>query len=193
MPRIIAGRFGGRVIDSPPKQDLRPMMSKVRAALFDMLTHLEALYGDVLDLYAGTGAVGLEALSRGMEMAYFVELNPVSTRTIEQNLAKLGVAKQGRVHRYKVENVIAKPDLLHHKKPFELVTVTPPYAEVDYIDLAERIAESKLIAAGSVVVFEHPRQAVLAEEIGPLVRLRNRKYGRTHLSIYEYPVEIGEW
>lgn len=193
MPRIITGKFGGRVIDSPPKQDLRPMMSKVRAALFDMLEHFDALYGDVLDLYAGSGAVGIEALSRGMEMAHFVEWNPVSVNTIQQNLNKLGLNRQGYVHRRKVEDVIAKPSLLHHNKPFGLVSVTPPYLEVDYSVLAQQLAESELIGPGSVIFFEHPRRATLADEIGPLLRLRHRKYGRTHLSIYEYSVENGEW
>ena len=193
MPRIISGEFGGRVIDSPPKQDLRPMMGKVRAALFDMLEHFDALYGDMLDLYAGSGAVGIEALSRGMDNAHFVEWNPVSTNTIQQNLNKLGLRRQGHVYRRKVEDVIAKPSLLHHNKPFELVSVTPPYVEVDYTALAQQLAESELIAEGTVVFFEHPRRAILADEIGPLLRLRHRKYGRTHLSIYEYPVENGEW
>lgn len=193
MPRIISGEFGGRVIDSPPKQDLRPMMGKVRAALFDMLEHFDALYGDMLDLYAGSGAVGIEALSRGMDNAHFVEWNPVSTNTIQQNLNKLGLRRQGHVYRRKVEDVIAKPSLLHHNKPFELVSVTPPYVEVDYTALAQQLAESELIAEGTVVFFEHPRRAILADEIGPLLRLRHRKYGRTHLSIYEYAVENGEW
>lgn len=193
MPRIISGEFGGRVIDSPPKQDLRPMMSKVREALFDMLEHFDALYGDMLDLYAGSGAVGIEGLSRGMEIAHFVEWNPVSTSTIQKNLNKLGLSRKGYVHRHKVEDVIAKPSLLRHNKPFELVSVTPPYVEVDYTVLAQQLAESELIAAGSVVFFEHPRRAFLEDEIGPLVRIRHRKYGRTHLSIYEYAVENGEW
>ncbi|MGB0387641.1 MAG: 16S rRNA (guanine(966)-N(2))-methyltransferase RsmD [Ardenticatenaceae bacterium] len=192
MPRIIAGTLGGRVIESPPRQNLRPMMSKVRAALFDMLWHIDVLHGHMLDLYAGTGAVGIEALSRGMEAAYFVEFNPVNARTIRKNLAKLRVAEQGYVYRRKVEDVIAKPALLGRNKPFELISVTPPYEEVDFLDLARRIGESQLIAPDSVVVFEHPRQVDLSEEIGPLVRIRDRRYGGTKLSIYEYPAEIGD-
>ncbi len=189
MPRIIAGSVGGRRIDSPPGQDLRPMMDKVRAALFDMLWHFNAVRGRMLDLYSGTGAVGIEALSRGAEFADLVEANPVSARTIQGNLDKVGFTSRGRVHRRKVEDIVAKPSLLGFEGPFDLISVTPPYAEVDYADLARRVAESSLIGEGTVVVFEHPRGVEMADEIGPLIRLRERRYGGTRISIYEVPYE----
>lgn len=189
MPRIISGTLGGRRIESPPGQDLRPMMDKVRAALFDMLWHLDAIHGRVLDLYSGTGAVGMEALSRGADFADFVELNPISARTIQQNLSKLGVAEQGRVHHRKVEEVIARPALLGHSGPYDLISVTPPYAQANFAELALRLAASSLVGPGSVVVLEHPREVALPDEIGPLIRLRDRRYGGTNLSIYELPFE----
>jgi 16S rRNA (guanine(966)-N(2))-methyltransferase RsmD len=165
------------------------MMDRVRAALFDMLWHFEAVRGRMLDLYAGTGAVGIEALSRGAEFADFVEVNPVSVRTIQGNLDKLGLADRGRVHRRKAEDVIANPSVLGHDGAYDLISVTPPYAEVDYVQLAEAIASSPLVAPSTVVVFEHTHPSVLEDEIGPLVRLRDRKYGRTNISIYEVPWE----
>jgi 16S rRNA (guanine966-N2)-methyltransferase len=188
MPRIIAGSAGGRLLDSPPGQDLRPMMDKVRAALFDMLWHFDAVQGRVLDIYAGTGAVGMEALSRGAEFADFIELNPISAKTIQGNLEKIGFAPQGRVHRRRAEEVIANPALLGFSSPYNLISVTPPYAEVDYQALAQSVADSTLVGPGSVVVIEHPTSVDLPDELGPLVRLRDRKYGRTNLSIYEYPL-----
>jgi 16S rRNA (guanine966-N2)-methyltransferase len=187
MPRIIAGTVGGRRIESPPGQDLRPMMDKVRAALFDMLWHFDAVRGRMLDLYAGTGAVGMEALSRGAEFADFVEMNPVSARTIQANLDKLDLTARSRVHRRRAEDVIANPSLLGYARPYDLISVTPPYAEVDYADLANRVADSNLIGEGTVIFFEHPRDVEMADTIGPLVRLRERRYGGTRLSIYEYP------
>jgi 16S rRNA (guanine(966)-N(2))-methyltransferase RsmD len=165
------------------------MMDKVRAALFDMLWHVNAVRGRMLDLYSGTGAVGIEALSRGAEFADLVEANPVSARTIQGNLDKVGFTSRGRVHRRKVEDIVAKPSLLGFEGPFDLISVTPPYAEVDYADLARRVAESSLIGEGTVVVFEHPRGVEMADEIGPLVRLRERRYGGTRISIYEVPYE----
>ncbi len=186
MLRIISGSHGGRLIQSPPGQDLRPMMDKVRAALFDMLWHFNALHGRTLDLYAGSGAVGLEALSRGADFADFVELNPVSARTIQANLESLGLEARGRVHRRKAEEVIARPSLLGHVGAYDLISVTPPYDAVNFERLARAVANSSLVGPGTVVVFEHPRPAVLDERIGPLVRLRDRQYGRTNVSIYEF-------
>ncbi|MGH2542054.1 MAG: 16S rRNA (guanine(966)-N(2))-methyltransferase RsmD [Ardenticatenaceae bacterium] len=189
MLRIISGTHGGRLIESPPGQELRPMMDKVRAALFDMLWHFDALHGRVLDLYAGSGAVGLEALSRGAEFADFVEINPVSARTIQRNLEALGLQSQGRVHLRSADDIIVNPSLLGHRGPYDLISVTPPYEQVSYPGLSRAIAESTLAGPGTVVVFEHPRELEMPDEIGPLGRLRDRHYGRTNLSIYEYPYE----
>ena len=189
MPRIISGTHGGRRIESPPGQALRPMMDKVRAALFDMLWHFEAVRGRVLDLYAGSGAVGIEALSRGAEQADFVEVNAVSVRTIQSNLASLDLAARGRVHRRRAEEVIAKPSLLGFAGPYDLIFVTPPYYEVEYLPLVESLAASSLVGPGTVVVVEHPQSATLPDDIGALTRLRERNYGRTYLSIYEVAFE----
>lgn len=168
------------------------MMDKVRAALFDMLWHFDAVRGRALDLYAGSGAVGLEALSRGAEYADFVELNPVCVKTIQQNLDTLGLSAEGRVHKRKVEEVLAKPALLGYAGPYDLVTFTPPYPEINYVNLLTQLADSTLIGPGSVVVVEHPREIELPDAIGPLTRIRERKYGRTFLSIYDYPSEDDE-
>ena len=185
MPRIISGTHGGRRIESPPGQTLRPMMDKVRAALFDMLWHFDAVRGRALDLYAGSGAVGIEALSRGAAFCDFVELNPVSVRTIQGNLTTLDLAARGRVHRRRAEEVIAQPALLGHAGPYDLITVTPPYHEADYEALTASLAASPLVGPRTVVVVEHPSKVMLPDDIGALSRLRERRYGGTRLSIYE--------
>lgn len=185
--RIIAGRVGGRRIESPEGQDLRPMMDKVRAALFDMLWHFDAVRGRALDLYSGSGAVGIEALSRGAEFADFVELNSVSAKTIQHNLDTLGLTREGRVHRRKVEEILANPKLLGHEGAYDLITVTPPYPTTTYPALLQTIATSPLVAEGTMVVIEHPNSVELEDEVGPLVRVRERKYGNTKISIYDYP------
>ncbi len=168
------------------------MMDKVRAALFDMLWHFDALQGRMLDLYAGSGAVGIEALSRGADFADFVEVNPVSVRTIQRNLESLDLDDQGRVHRRRAEEVIAKPSLLGYPGPYNLISVTPPYVEVNYDQLSRQIAESTLVGRGTVIVFEYPSEDEMPETIGPLVQLRDRRYGRTKLAIYEYPYDEDE-
>jgi 16S rRNA (guanine(966)-N(2))-methyltransferase RsmD len=163
------------------------MMDKVRAALFDMLWHFNAVHGRALDLYAGSGAVGIEALSRGAAFTDFVEMNPVSAKTIQQNLDNLGLTSEGRVHKRKVEEVIANPKLLGYTGAYDLITVTPPYPAVKYDTLVASLAASPLVGDGTVMVVEHPREHDLPETVGDLVRLRERKYGRTKISIYQSP------
>nr|WP_290665650.1 16S rRNA (guanine(966)-N(2))-methyltransferase RsmD [Ardenticatena sp.] len=184
--RIIGGVAKGRKIASPKGVDVRPMMDRVREAVFSMLEHLDALQGRVLDLYAGTGAVGMEALSRGMDEAHFVERDPRAVATIWQNLRTLGFDQQAQVHRRNVEDVLTKPHLLGTSEPFDLISVTPPYREVDYNWLVPAVAASPFVKSGTIVVVEYPRElGELPEQVGCLQMLRDRQYGRTRVAIYE--------
>ena len=88
--------------------------------------------------------------------------------------------------------MLARPFILGDGGAYDLICVTPPYAEVDYHALAEQIIATPLIKPRSIVFFEHPRNVEMADEIGPLVRLRHRHYGRTSLSIYDFPFEEEE-
>ncbi|RME13951.1 MAG: 16S rRNA (guanine(966)-N(2))-methyltransferase RsmD [Ardenticatenia bacterium] len=184
--RIIGGTAKGRKLVSPKGLDVRPMMDRVREAVFSMLTHLDALHGRVLDLYSGTGAVGMEALSRGMEEAHFVERDPRAVAVIWQNLRALGFDKQAQVHRRNVEDVLTKPHLLGTSEPFDLISVTPPYQEEDYNWLVPAVAVSPFVKPGTIVLVEYPRElGHLPEHVGRLHMLRDRQYGRTRVAIYE--------
>lgn len=187
MPRVIAGSARGIQLESPKGVDLRPMMDRVRGSLFDMLWSLGAVRGRVLDLFAGTGAVGIEALSRGAEWADFVELNRRSCQTIQRNLKRAGFESQGRVHCRRAEDVIAHPEVLGSTDPYDFISVTPPYEAVEYLPLLERLVASSLVGPGTILTVEFPSEISLPEAIGPLVRLRDRAYGRTRLSVYDYP------
>lgn len=192
MPRVIAGRAGGLHLESPKGVHLRPMMDRVRGALFDMLWNLGAIRGRVLDCYAGTGAVGIEALSRGADEADFIEMSRQGCATISRNLAHTGFSSQGRVHCRRAEEVLRAPAAAGLVGPYDLISLTPPYDEVDFGWLVETVAASSLVAPDTVVVVEHPAEVALPDEVGPLLRLRDRAYGRTRLSVYDYPVEAGD-
>ncbi|HBY94572.1 MAG: 16S rRNA (guanine(966)-N(2))-methyltransferase RsmD [Ardenticatenaceae bacterium] len=192
MPRVIAGSARGVHLESPKGVNLRPMMDRVRGSLFDMLWSLDAVHGRVLDLFAGTGAVGIEALSRGADWADFVELNRKSCRTIERNLNRTGFESRGRVHCRRAEEVIAQPESLGGVLLYDLISVTPPYEAVEYLPLLERLAASPLVGPGTIVTVEFPSEISLPEVIGPLRRLRDRAYGRTRLSVYDYPMDTSE-
>jgi 16S rRNA (guanine966-N2)-methyltransferase len=185
--RVTAGSARGRKLASP-QVHLRPMMSRVREALFSMLDMMGAVPTDgvVLDLFAGSGSVGIEALSRGMQRAVFVDAAEDCVQTIRENLESCGFAESGIAICDRVERVLDAAVAANNGKHFELITVTPPYEEVDYGVLMSAITASECVGEGTFVVVEYPVELKsLPPAIGGrLVGLRNRRYGRTVLAVY---------
>ena len=185
----------GRRLLSGRGETTRPMMEKVRTAVFDMLlSHSPAGPGAVppgaawLDLYAGTGSVGLEALSRGADTASFIEMDSwVVSNVLRPNIKACGAIDRATVHACRAEDFIAR----HDGRAFDFVSICPPYVKVSYPDLLGAVAASpSLLHARSLVIVEYPRLAErdMPETLGPLGRVSDRRYGRTLLAIYG-PVE----
>ncbi|MBA3538774.1 MAG: 16S rRNA (guanine(966)-N(2))-methyltransferase RsmD [Deltaproteobacteria bacterium] len=179
--RIVGGSLGGRVLRAPAGAATRPTSEKVRQALFNILGDLE---GDhVLDLFAGSGALGIEALSRGAASATFVDLAKPALASIKGNLADLGCATRATILAGDAVSLAARhqPAAL-----YRVVFVDPPYRT----DLAERaVAALPLtsLAAHAVIVIEHDGRTLPPEHLGSLIRTDHRRYGDTHLSFYEVP------
>lgn len=185
--RVTAGVARGRRISSPNVY-LRPMMGKVREALFTMLGSLGALREDgvILDLFAGSGSVGIEALSRGMQRAVFVDSAQECVDSVIGNLNHCAFEGQGQAVRARVEDFIPDGEVYNAGQHYDLITITPPYEEVDYSDLMTSVANSRCVGEGTFVVVEYP---VELKSIPPaignrLVGVRNRRYGRTVLGVY---------
>lgn len=191
MTRIISGRFGGRTLGTPKGGNTRPTTERVREALFSRLEHLDVLAGaSVLDLYAGSGALGFEALSRGATSAVLVEAARSVAQVAARNAKALGCASETNVITAKAEKYTAAPELA--AGPFSLVIADPPY-DVSEASLAEVL--SGLSAPGrltddAVVVVE--RSSRSAEPTWPegLERFDERTYGETRLWFAE-PVASG--
>ena len=172
--RVIAGILKGRRLLSPTWDGLRPTSDRLRETLFNVLG--DALAGaSVLDAYAGTGAVGIEALSRGASHVTFVERDPRAAALIRDNLARCGVRDGYTVLRVDLETAPAWP------APFDLVFLDPPYAD-DPGDAVGRLAGA--VAPGGRLVVEHATRRAVAAEIGPLVRTRTLTAGDSALSFY---------
>lgn len=179
--RVIAGIAKGRELRGPkaPKSGpakIRPTSDKVREALFDML----AAYIDgarVLDLYSGTGALGIEALSRGAASADLVEGDRRAQALIRENLASTGLREQAHVWPMKVDAALP---LLGGQ--YDVILADPPYAEAQLPALVLGL-ESLVKEQGHVVV-EHASRATLADELGRLQLWKRRRHGDTTLSIY---------
>jgi len=185
---ITGGECRGRRIMTPDIY-LRPMMSRVREALFSMVYPTDVLQPSCrhLDLFAGSGVIGLEALSRGMGSTSFVDFSGNCVSAIRANADNLGLLDRAHIIQARVEDVLATPERFGASGVFDLVTLTPPYEEVVYAELVESLATSPLVGEDTLVVIEYPVELgifppVLAE--GRFVGLRNRRYGRTVLALY---------
>lgn len=183
MTRIVAGVYGGRRLAAPPGQQTRPTSDRVREALF---SSLESLYGGHLgklrfaDLYAGSGAIGLEALSRGAEYALFVESDPKTARVIQSNIGTLGVKSQCEVAVAKVAVAVASPPA---GGPFDVVFADPPYAvgDEELAAVLEGLAANGWLAPDATVVVERSRRSAEPPWVRPVTADRSRKYGETTL------------
>ncbi|KEJ90857.1 16S rRNA (guanine(966)-N(2))-methyltransferase RsmD [Sulfitobacter donghicola] len=178
--RIIAGKSRGTVLADVGKGDaaahLRPTSDRVRESLFSMLTHLDVIHGArVLDLFAGTGALGLEALSRGADEVAFVENGRVGQKLITQNVDKLRAADQTTLLRNDATRlgVCSVP-------PFDLVFLDPPYGKGMGQQALSAIQSGKWLAQGALVVWE---ESAPMDAPDGYTRTDRRKYGDTHVTL----------
>jgi 16S rRNA (guanine966-N2)-methyltransferase len=178
--RVISGEAKGHTLKGPPSTATRPMTDKVRQAVFNTLASLGVEPNRVLDLYAGTGSIGIEALSRGAEWADFVEQSTAACAVIRQNLVHTKFADVSRVHQMPVELFIGR-----RTEPYDLVILDPPYADPEIKNVLARIAQSSLVQSGTIIVVGHWPRLTLPDEVDSLLRLRLRCHGDSCFSIYE--------
>jgi 16S rRNA (guanine966-N2)-methyltransferase len=178
--RVIAGRLGGRRLSAPAGRATRPTSDRVREATFAMLGRLDG--ASVLDLFAGTGALGIEALSRGAASAVFVESDALALRSLSANLAALGIdGSQTEVRRADVLGALQSARGL--KETYDLVFIDPPYGQArDWGPELSAVLPSLLASAARVVV-ESDRRSPL--ELGMDLE-RERRYGDTTIRIHRH-------
>jgi 16S rRNA (guanine966-N2)-methyltransferase len=180
--RVIAGEAKGLRLKSPPVRHLRPTSDLVRGAVFDMLASLGADLSRVLDLYAGSGALGIEALSRGASWCDLVDRDRAACATIRQNLTLAGFQERARVLCLPVDRALESA--LGGEGPYSLVLIDPPYEEESAMAVVGRLAVSPLVAPGSTLVLEHAWRRPPPDELGPLTLSTRRRHGDTGVSIY---------
>eukprot|EP01038_Epipyxis_sp_PR26KG_P006232 gene6232-8587_t len=189
--RIIGGVAKGKKINSPDVY-LRPMMAKVREAIFSTLDHIGLFNTNtsrVLDMFSGSGSVGLEALSRGAVHTTFVDFSSNCIDTSLNNAQSCGFKNQVSAVCASVEDVLNDPLRFNLKEPYQLISITPPYQEVVYNDLINAVCNSPLVTEGTIVIIEYPEEMGSLPYIlgdNKLFGVRNRKYGRTVIAIYVY-------
>ncbi|HYV14619.1 MAG TPA: 16S rRNA (guanine(966)-N(2))-methyltransferase RsmD [Conexibacter sp.] len=178
--RVVAGRCGGRRLAAPPGQATRPTSDRVREALFSLLGPLDDAV--VLDLFAGSGALGIEALSRGAARATFVDDAPAAIAVVRANLASLGLEAEAEVRRQDARAFLRGARDGRHE--YDLVLLDPPYRLA--VELGRELSPllAEVIAPGGRVVAESDRRAPLDLDLPPT---DERRYGDTLIRIHERP------
>jgi 16S rRNA (guanine(966)-N(2))-methyltransferase RsmD len=203
--RVIAGSARGRRLKGPPGAGLRPSGDKVKGAIFSQLEALAYKRGYeriveptglerfaaaqawpiVLELYAGSGALGIEALSRGAERVEFVESNAAARRLIQANLRLTGFAERALVHPLGTARALSTLP-----GRYDLILADPPYDDRSAAELLDQLADSHLITESSVLVWEHRAGQSPVSKLGRLHLWRTRRHGIAALSLYSLePIE----
>jgi len=182
--RVIAGQYRSRILHAPRGLDTRPTSDRLRETLFNVLA--PRVEGAVfLDLYAGSGAVGIEALSRGAREAIFVEQAETALRAIRSNLASLGIKGGYALEARSVAAGLRR--LVEAGRQADLIFLDPPYAERDEYGLALGLLGGEcagMVAPEGLVIAEHEKRRALEEKYGQLIRTRVLRQGDAALSFY---------
>jgi 16S rRNA (guanine966-N2)-methyltransferase len=176
--KILAGTYRGRIIEQPRSRAVRPLSGKVRGALFDVVGQPGGL--TVLDAYAGSGAAGFEAASRGAILVEAIEANAGAARTIQQNAATLGLSFGYQLHQLTVETWLALPAQQPPAPRYGLIIADPPYAKLDR-DVISRLAA--FLTPGGVLVLSHSSK-LESPRLEHVPLATTKIYGDTALSFY---------
>lgn len=184
--RVITGKAKGRPLKGLKGTAVRPTTDRVKQALFSMLGS-RVQGAAFLDLFAGTGQNGIEALSRGAARAVFVDNNPASLKVLAQNLATTGLGAQAQVVR---ADARVAAERLRRAAPFDVIFLDPPYEAGFLAQVLPGLPD--LLAPGGLVVAEHDRRELAPGAAGGLARVRQLTFGDTVLSLYQRADEWGD-
>jgi 16S rRNA (guanine966-N2)-methyltransferase len=186
--RVIAGEHRGRRLVAVPGKGTRPTTDKVKESIFNMIGPYFS-GGWALDLYAGTGGLGIEALSRGVERAVFVELDAKAFSVVKQNVAACRLDERAEL--YRTDAARALKALSKRGVVFDLVFLDPPYAQQKIAEEVAVMQELKLLAPDAWIVAEHDAAVTLPGRIGRCVIDRSATYGETAITLYLHESDEG--
>jgi 16S rRNA (guanine966-N2)-methyltransferase len=181
--RVIAGSEKGKKLKAPPKtRGVRPLTDQAKEALFNILGE-KVVDSTLLDLFAGTGAVGIEALSRGAKIAIFVELHRPVSALIRENLTLTGFLDRSEIY---VVDVMRALNLLGSKgAKFDVVFLGAPYDSPVLEKALIKLSELEMLNPDGLIIAEHRKQHMIAESYGRYIKCRDARYGETVLSFYK--------
>jgi 16S rRNA (guanine966-N2)-methyltransferase len=185
--RVISGTAKGRQLKGPPGAGTRPMTDRLKTSLFDTLVPYGITGARVLDLYAGSGSLGIEMLSRGAEWCDFVEQSAAVCRVIRNNLELTRLAERARVHQMPVGRFLHSMSDVSNLPPYDIIALDPPYADQEISNTLETLALWPRLAQDGLILIGHATQVELADHYGEgrLHRVKHRVMGGSAFSIYE--------
>jgi 16S rRNA (guanine966-N2)-methyltransferase len=185
--RVTGGAARGRPLHSPKAPGVRPTTDRVRSALFSILAPYGIEGSVCADLYAGTGALGIEALSRGAEHVDFVEMDRRQVDVIRANLRDTGTARRAQLIASPVEQAVERLD-----RRYDFLLMDPPYTKPFPAMVLERIGERELLSEGGLLVCGHASRVEAPARCGRLVRVQDRRYGDASLAFYQMEQDVEE-
>lgn len=180
--RVISGSAKGRRLSTLAGEATRPTTDRVKESIFNLLMSYVS-GARVLDLFAGSGALGIEALSRGAEQATFVDKSYQAIRVINRNLASCGFAEKALTYRLSWKHAIKQ--FQAEELQFNLVFLDPPFDFDNYVEIIESLAGNNLLAEAAVILVEHDYKFSLPSDIGVLSLIKDNRYGDIGISIYQ--------
>lgn len=180
--RVVSGKCKGHPLKAVPGSSTRPTTDKVKESIFNIIgPYFEG--GQALDLFAGSGGLGIEALSRGMDKAIFVDREYKAVATVKDNLRACRLTEQAEV--YKNDSERALKALIKREMKFDLILLDPPYKKQKLVDILGTVTANNMLADDGIILCEHGSDVELPDEAGPLERWRYEKYGMIAITLYK--------
>jgi 16S rRNA (guanine966-N2)-methyltransferase len=181
--RVVSGKYKGKALKAVPGNSTRPTTDKVKESLFNIIgPYFDG--GQGLDLFAGSGGLGIEALSRGLDRMIFVDRDMKAVETIRDNIHSCRLEDQVEVYRNDAERAVKA--VMKRQLVFDYIFLDPPYKKQQLEKLLNMISENGLLHQSGIIICEHAVQVELPTVIGELTRSRYEKYGIIAISIYKY-------
>ncbi|MCQ2531102.1 MAG: 16S rRNA (guanine(966)-N(2))-methyltransferase RsmD [Saccharofermentans sp.] len=186
MPRVITGKYRGAVLFAPKGDNTRPTTDKVKEALFSMI-QMRVPDSRVLDLYSGTGQIGIESVSRGAESAVMVDKAGSAISVIKRNLEKIRAEKDPSFTVIKGSAAMALEKMAAEGRQFDIIFMDPPYrfAQQAAIEAADLIVKHNLLAEDGIFIVEHSSEEPFVTDVINLKLNRSCSYGLTMLTFFE--------
>lgn len=176
--RVVAGKARGTVLKTPKGMQTRPTSDRVKEAMFSII-QFDIPGAKVLDLFGGTGQLGIEALSRGAKSVVFVDQSDNACKLIKENLVKAKLDSDGKIIKNDYENYLQTT-----RESFDIILLDPPYAEIFLEKCLKLITEIDILHSGGIIVCERPLGKDLLGEFDGYTRSKDYKYGNTLLAVY---------